>query len=264
MNSNSFPAISVSETLRAAPGVVDVWCHFYDERDDDELEAAQRALMTADELTRWSRLRFEDDRRMFLATRALVRCMLSEYFDVAPADWRFLAGAHGKPYIQSPATMPPLHFNLANTKGLVVCAVSMAHEFVGVDVERTDRHTDTVALAARFFSPSEARALRQLPSAEQPRRFYQYWTLKESYLKANGWGLTAPLDRFSFSISDDEPRIDFDAPLEGEANLWRFAVFDASPHHTLAVTAKTEGYDLSLRVTAIDSPLARASCETAP
>jgi len=253
---DSFPAISVPETLTAAPGVVDVWCHFYDERGDEELEAAQMALMTADELKRWSRFRFEDDRRMFLATRALVRCTLSEYVDVAPADWRFTVGPHGKPYIQAPMTTPTLHFNLANTKGLVVCAVSIVHELVGVDVERNDRDTDTLAVAERYFSPSEACALRQLPSQEQPRRFYQHWTLKESYLKANGWGLTAPLDRFSFAVSDDEKRIGFDAQLEGEANLWRFAVFDASPHHTLAVSAKTEGHALSLRVScgAIASP----------
>jgi 4'-phosphopantetheinyl transferase len=254
---HSFPAISVTDTLTAASGVIDLWCHFYDERGDDELEAAQRALITADELTRWSRLRFEDDRRMFLATRALVRCTLSEYFAVAPADWRFSTGPHGKPYIQAPVTTPALHFNLANTKGLVVCAVSVAHELVGVDVERTDRTNDTFALAERFFSPSEACALTQLPSSAQLRRFYQYWTLKESYLKANGWGLTAPLARCSFSVSDDGRRIGFDAPLEEEANLWRFAVFDASPHHMLAVAAKTEGHDLSLRATGIDSPFAR-------
>ena len=231
-----YPRVSVEETLTAAPGIVDVWCYFYGRNDDRALVEAQAALMGQDETIRWSAFKFEDDRRMFLAAHALVRCTLSAYCDVPPAKWRFAVGPHGKPRIQAPTPATPLNFNLAHTRGLVVCAVSVAHELVGVDVECVDgRHTDALAVADRYFSAAEASALRQMPASEQERRFLQQWTLKESYVKANGWGLAAALDRF-------------DSQLDAAPDLWRCTTFDPSPHHIGAVCAKTDGRDLSLRV----------------
>ena len=230
-----YPRVSVEETLTAAPGIVDVWCYFYDQSRDAALFEDQAALMGPEEVARWSTFRFEDDRRMFLAARALVRCTLSAYCEVPPADWRFTVGPHGKPGIQAPVTATPLNFNLAHTRGLVVCAVSVAHELVGVDVERADgRHPDALAVADRYFSASEASALKRLPASEQDRRFLQQWTLKESYVKANGWGLTA-LDRF-------------DSKLDAAPDRWRCVTLDLSPHHIGAVCANTDGQDLSLRV----------------
>ena len=244
-----YPRVSVKETLTAAPGIVDVWCYFYDQSRDEALSADQAALMGPEEVARWSKFRFEDDRRMYLAARALTRCTLSAYCEVPPADWRFTVGPHGKPDIEAPLTATPLHFNLAHTRGLVVCAVSVAHELVGVDVERADgRHTDALAVADRYFSASEANALKRLPASEQDRRFLQQWTLKESYVKANGWGLNAPLDRFSFIVGDSDGTIIFDSQLDAAPDQWRCATFDPSPHHFGAVCAKTGGRDLSLRV----------------
>lgn len=242
-----YPPVSVQETLTVAPGIVDVWCYFYDENRDDALAAAHAALMDRDEIVRWNRFRFEDDRRMFLATRALVRCTLSAYCEVHPADWQFTNGPHGKPGIKAPVIATPLYFNLANTRGLAVCAVSAAHELVGVDVERDGRQTDALAVADRYFSTSESTALKQLPAPEQGRRFLQQWTLKESYVKANGWGLTVPFDRFSFMLDDRDGRITFDSQLDAAPGQWRYTTFDASPHHIGAVCAKTEGRELSLR-----------------
>ena len=143
--------------------------------------------MTADERARHMRFRFERDRRLFLATRLLVRTALSGDAQVVPGDWRFVADRSGKPHIESPAVTPALHFNLANTPGLVVvCAVSVAHELIGVDVERIDR-ADFIGLADRYFSVAEAAALGARAPAERPRRFFEDWTLKESYVKAAAW-----------------------------------------------------------------------------
>ncbi len=76
---------------------------------------------------------------VYVATRALVRTVLSRYATVAPGEWRFAIGEHGKPRVANLDVTPSIYFNLANTAGLVVCAVSVAHELIGVDVERTDR-----------------------------------------------------------------------------------------------------------------------------
>jgi len=164
-----------------------------------------------------------------------------------PADWRFIADAHGKPRISHPQAAAHIHFNLSNTRGLVVCAVSVAHELIGVDAEFAGRGVECVKLAERFFSPSEAAAIRLAPPSEQLERFYTTWTLKESYIKACGLGLGIPLDRFSFSIGGETVSIAFDPPLHDDPAHWRFASLEASPQHRVAVAANTGGGPLSLR-----------------
>jgi 4'-phosphopantetheinyl transferase len=247
---NQLRMVSIAETLASELGIVDLWVYFYEGIDDAKLLAEHEALLTPDERERHASFRFERDRRLFLATRALVRTVLSSYAPVSPADWRFAINEHGKPRISSPAVTPPLYFNLANTPGMVVCVVSVAHEPLGVDAERIDREAGAIGLAERYFSASEVRRLRSLPACEQPRRFFAYWTLKESYIKARGLGLALPLDQFSFLL-DEEISVVFDRTLDDDAARWRFALLDAPPHHMIAVGVETGGAALSLRATQV-------------
>jgi 4'-phosphopantetheinyl transferase len=253
------PPLSVAETLTGKPGIVDLWCYSYESINDDNLRAAQAALMTPDESERHQRLRFERDRRQFVATRALARTVLSNYASVPPAAWRFTPDQHGKPRVTQPCLNPPVFFNLANTHGLVVCAVSIAHELLGVDVEQINRQTEISELAERFFSKPEVRALRALPASEQRRGFFAFWTLKESYIKARGIGLALPLDQFSFRLDPQGIGVDFEAACQDQPADWRFSLL-ASPQHILAVAVNTGGAPLSLRAAQV-VPLRRAGPE---
>jgi 4'-phosphopantetheinyl transferase len=246
------PPVAVAETLAGGAGIVDLWCFFYEGIDDAALLAEYDALMTPAERARRDRFVFEKDRRLYLATRALARTTLSAYAAVPADAWSFAEGSHGKPFITGPDPAPRLHFNLTNTPGLVVCAVSVAHEQLGVDAEYVARRGETVSIADSYFSAFEVRALRGLAPAEQPRRFFAYWTLKESYIKARGMGLALPLDQFSFHLDDaDEIGITFDPRLGDDAARWRFSLIDASPVHTLAVGADTAGAPLSPRIASV-------------
>jgi 4'-phosphopantetheinyl transferase len=241
------PPLCIAETLTGRGGIVDLWYYFHESMDDAALLAEQEALMTPDERARHRSFHFERDRRQFLATRALARTVLSNYAPVPPAQWRFVAGQHGKPRVAQPAITPPLFFNLANTPGLVTCAVSVAHEMIGVDVERMKDESGLLGLADRFFSSSEARAIRALPAAGRLRRFFACWTLKESYIKARGLGLALPLDQFSFLFDQEDIRVTFDERLADDPARWRFALLSARPHYMIAVGVETGGAALSLR-----------------
>lgn len=230
-----------------SPGGIDLWCFYYEQVSDYDLFDAYEDLMTGDERLRCKSFRFQRDRLMFLATRALVRTALSAYVDVPPRAWRFAEGARGKPYIKKPTGLPSLHFNLSNTRGLVVCAVSRTYDLVGVDVEWIDREGETASLADSHFSPIEVRALHALPAELQPGRFFRYWTLKESYIKARGLGLALPLEQFSFLLDGTLPiRIAFDQRLGENPCRWRFALLSASGSHIVAAAAATGGRPLAL------------------
>jgi 4'-phosphopantetheinyl transferase len=244
---SDLPPTVVAETLNPASGVIDLWWYPYGEVTDPALLAEHHALMTPEERARHDRFIAAGDRALFLATRALVRTTLSRYAQVAPAAWRFGTHARGKPHIASPASAPPLHFNLSNTQGLVVCAVSTTFAHIGVDTEPVDRRNAGVALADRYFSATEMAALNALPPEHQQRRFLSYWTLKESYIKARGLGLAIPLDQFSFLLDDGSIAVAFDPRLGDDAMRWRFALIDARPNHLVALGVDTGGADWSLR-----------------
>jgi 4'-phosphopantetheinyl transferase len=199
-----------------------------------ELASAGPDMLTPDETERMARFVFERDREIFLATRVLVRTTLSRYHPVAPADWRFVANAYGRPEIAGRDT--DLRFNLSNTHGLIVCAV--AHLDVGVDVERIVRRAP-LEVADRFFAAIEVAALRALPSHEQGRRFFDYWTLKESYIKARGLGLALPLGGFAFRFDDDGvPSIEIDPTLEDDGQAWQFEQRLVTSEHLVAVCTR--------------------------
>ncbi|MEO8682508.1 MAG: 4'-phosphopantetheinyl transferase superfamily protein [Vicinamibacterales bacterium] len=208
---------------------------------------AYQALLTPDERERMARLIFERDRRNFLITRAHVRTMLSRYARVAPADWRFIANVHGRPEIlDRPSGVPDLRFNLSHTKGLIACAVTIGRE-VGVDVEHVGRRL-THDVAGRFFAPREVADLKALPPAEQPRVFFDYWTLKEAYIKARGFGLALPLGDFAFRLAPPAPvEITFEPSLHDDPATWQFAQAWPTPQHRLGLAVRRSGDDLPVR-----------------
>jgi 4'-phosphopantetheinyl transferase len=207
-----------------------------------------RAWMSDDEHARMARLIFDRDRRRFLMTRALVRSALSRYAAVAPADWTFTANVHGRPeLVDRPRGVPDLRFNLSHTEGLVACAVTIGRE-IGVDVEHVGRRL-THDIAGRFFAPREVRDLHALPADEQPKRFYDYWTLKEAYIKARGFGLALPLADFAFTLSPTaRPAIRFEPTLHDDPATWQFVQDWPTPHHRLGLAVRREGADLPVRI----------------
>lgn len=209
--------------------------------EDAHLQSAYLALLSAEEKARYSRFVFPEHRNTFLVAHALVRTTLSRYHRIPPEAWQFSFNQHGRPDVSWPEAAQHLSFNLSHTNGLVAVAIGQDLP-LGVDVEDRARRNDTLGVAERFFSPSEVKDLFALPRAEQPRRFFDYWTLKEAYIKARGMGLAIPLSAFSFSLAPQPapPTISFDERIVDDPSSWRFALSYPTAHHTMSVAAKTD------------------------
>jgi 4'-phosphopantetheinyl transferase len=226
----------------ASPGTltphdVHVWYVFSDDVRDPQLLDRFAAIMTPEEHARRDRFVFAKDRHQFLVTRGVLRMLLARYLDADPARCAFHTDEYGRPSLCAP---PPegLDFNLSHTNGLLAIAVARVPE-VGIDVEDVARPEVSMDLARRFFSTSEADALDALPPAARPSRFFDYWTLKEAYIKARGLGLSLPLDRFSMQLDPQRPpRINFANPGDGDPERWQFAQFNPSARHRLAVAVR--------------------------
>ncbi len=170
-----------------------------------------------------SRFHFARNRHQYLVTRALIRSSLSACYPVDPAAWQFGTNRYGKPGITHPDTALPLRFNLSHTQGLTVCAITRDYA-IGVDVENPQRSTQSgFSHLASYFSAREIEDLCNLPADQQQQRFFDYWTLKESYIKARGEGLAIPLSKFSFLFTGNqltEFRVEPD--LQDNADCWQF------------------------------------------
>jgi len=55
----------------------------------------------------------------------------------------------------------------------------------------------------KIFSKEEASDLFAKEDNEKTEYFFELWTLKESYIKADGRGLSLPLNSFFFRIEND-------------------------------------------------------------
>jgi 4'-phosphopantetheinyl transferase len=237
--------------MRSAPPLdrVEVWTTVTDAAEPylDEY----RTLLTPDEAARAERFMRERDRANFLIARAMARTMLSSFVDLPPEAWRLRIEERGRPEVDNlPPGAPDIRFNISHTEGLVACAATVGRE-VGVDVEHIERRL-TQDVADRFFSPQEVADLRALPAHEQPVVFFDYWTLKESYIKARGLGLAIPLRQFTFHRSPHgAPTISFAPELHDDPASWQFALFWPTRAHRMAVAVRRYGPDLPIRVRTI-------------
>ena len=188
--------------LAADSSRIDLWCTYISEIGDDSLWPRYDALLSADERAVQARFRFAKDQRRYLVTRALVRTVLSRYAAVRPEDWVFSAGARGRPEIAAPGAAPALEFNISHSADLVLLGVTSGRT-LGIDTESvTAREADIDGLN-RYFAPQESAALLALAPGERRRRFFELWTLKESYIKARGLGLAIALDAFRFELAGE-------------------------------------------------------------
>lgn len=218
------------------PHEIHVWCARPEELIEDAARHAAVSLLSAAELRRLRRFRVEKPRRRFLAGRAMLRRVLSDYDPRPPATWKFEIARHGRPAIVGDNPLG-LQFNLSKTSGLVVCAITR-DAVIGVDVENTTRRAP-LDVAETFFAPAEVADLRGLPAHQQPARFFELWTLKESYIKARGLGLTIPLEQFAFRLeAGTPPHIEIDPQQQDEAAAWQFAHLRPTDEHLIALALR--------------------------
>ena len=163
-------------------------------------DVARLSALSVDELSRADRLKSAVQKERFLRSRQVLRTLLAGALEIEPAAIEWKLGPWGKPAIANSAPISPrglIHFSLAHAEGWLAIAVAWGHE-IGVDLEIIRPDINPYRLAVIHFSPREAAELGQLTLPERRERFYQLWTLKEAYLKAQGVGVAGGMQQPEF------------------------------------------------------------------
>lgn len=209
MSSSAWP--SLPDRLQLSTDSVHI-VHIELQADDAEIDRF-RSMLSSDEVSRADRYKIERARRQFIVCRASLRQILSGCVDRAPDDLDFDVGPHGKPHLRLPDkvagsdalnTRPAVEFSVSHSGEHALIAVGCERR-LGIDLERLDESVRILKLAERFFSANETRELNRLPVEDQLAGFFRGWTCKEAYLKATGFGLAFPLNKFTVSMNPDEP-----------------------------------------------------------
>ena len=219
---------------------VDVWRVPLDLR-----SAAVKSLgstLSVEESQRAARFHFPEDRTRYIIAHSSLRNILSRYLNCDPDQLNFSTNEYGKPALDS----HNLEFNLSHSGDFALIAVS-GEQKVGVDVERIRPDMEIESMARRFFSPDEVSDLMTLPPEEREVGFFNCWTRKEAYIKAQGLGLSLPLDSFDVSLTSNEPAIlRTTRPDPKETAQWTLVSLDVESNYRAAVAVEMQGVEFRL------------------
>jgi 4'-phosphopantetheinyl transferase len=195
-------------------------------------------LLDANERSRLTALRREEDRARFVTACALLRTAVAAYRDVEPRavvvqrTCRRCARPHGKPHV---AGTDGLEVSLAHSGEVVAVAVARG-ACVGLDVEELALRVHDLPLRY-VLTERESGWYQLLPEHERTAAFVTLWTRKEAVLKATGEGLTVPMTEFSVAPPGKAPGVvEWPTRPDGPRRL-RLYDLDPGPRHaaTLAV-----------------------------
>ena len=198
---------------------------------DPALFDAVSRCLSAQRAAALERLRSPAARRRCAGAGALLSYVLGRHGYDPGAELSFSAA--GKPYLPG---APAFHFNLSHAGVWVICAVSSCE--VGCDIEEVRPHIPGRIL--RHLPPEEQRLLAA--AADVPDLFFRLWTLRESYVKATGTGLTLPL-----------PPVDLTLCEETSASPYRFYEYEDFAGYHCAVCIKGGAVRPAVHITDFES-----------
>lgn len=179
--------------------------------DDLDLDKSYR-MLPENRKRKVDRFKFLKDKKLSCGAYLLLRKLLEEENITKPT---FKLGKYGKAYISN---YDNIHFNLSHSGKFVACAISDME--VGVDIEYNDPTID-LNIAKHYFFNTEYENI--INSKNPSNEFFNYWVLKESYMKYTGLGFNLELDKFEIIINDE-------IRLKDDKNNLRFDLFNVEDY----------------------------------
>lgn len=174
--------------------------------------------------------KFEKDKVRSIISELLLKYALKKYFNVNLEDCEICFNVYGKPYIYYGAN---LKFNLSHSGDIVICSIS--NHNMGVDVEEnTSLSLDTVI---NCLHKEEKVQLNNFALKDRIKLFYDFWVLKESYLKYLGIGLNYPVEKIGFEIKNE--KVSLISGLDNEHNPF-FSLLNISDCYSAAICCENK------------------------
>jgi len=132
-----------------------------------------------------------------LVSRYLSRKIISLFVNVESNNLIFGANKYGRPLLKYPL-VKNLDFNISHSGNWIVLAISKDNR-VGIDIEKIS--PINISIFENYFTKQDFKYLNGRKD-HLLENFYKIWTLKESFIKLNGKGLSYPLRNFYFEFNN--------------------------------------------------------------
>lgn len=182
--------------------------------------------------------KWEDAQRALLSD-VLVRGYIERKKGIKNKDIIFNTNKFGKPYL---INNNDFYFNISHSGRWVVGVFSDCE--VGIDIEEI-KPID-LSIAENFFSREEYSYLMNVKQNEQLLAFYELWTIKESYIKAIGMGLSIPLSDFTITINEQKIIHVKESRVTGVQ--FDLKLYDIDPMYKLSVCSSKKIYEETFSV----------------
>jgi 4'-phosphopantetheinyl transferase len=198
-------------------------------------------LLSPEEKARSERFYFERDCDRYIVGRGILRTLLSRYLGIEASRIEFVYGPHGKPAVATDSRDKLLQFNLSHSNDQALYIFGWDHS-VGIDLEYICPMQDADDFAAQFYSARETALINSLSDDQKWDAFFKLWTCKEAFLKANGSGLSAPLDEVEISLDvDGSARLTSIGGDSEQAANWRLETINTVVGYQAAVAVEGQG-----------------------
>lgn len=192
---------------------------------------------------RISFFKFKQVQESYIISQGGLRLMLSYYLGIEPDKVDIGRKSKGKPIS---IDHPNLRFNMSNSGRRVVYAFSLDEE-IGIDLERLRDMPDLDELIEKNYNNYEQNYINKIPE-KRLYRFFKFWTIKESYLKAIGVGMRIPPEDLEFEIQNGEYSLQ---SIRGVVDTedWIFKDFELEDgEYVGTLTIKNTSANIDLRV----------------
>jgi 4'-phosphopantetheinyl transferase len=143
-----------------------------------------------------------------------------------------------------------LQFNLSHSNEYAVYVFGWDRA-VGIDIEYVRPMEDADDFASRFFSARESELIQSLTGHRKWDAFFKLWTCKEAFLKANGSGLTFPLNQAEVHLGmGGSAKLTSIGGDSMQASRWRLETF--KPFLDYQASLAVEGHDWELTFHRLD------------
>lgn len=212
--------------------------------DHVEQYLSYRELLLEDERRREEQFATDSLRKRFAISRGVLRRLLQFYLSKPNGDIEFLYGKQGKPSLADKSI--DLEFNLSHSQDLII--YGFVREFpIGVDIEYINPNIFYHTLENSVLSVAERSRFGQLDQGQKIQAFYRAWTRKEALLKADGVGLSKPLEDVEVTFTDfEEVQV---ISIDGDVNQaasWSLHTIECLSGYCGAVAAKTPSNNMKI------------------
>lgn len=199
-------------------------------KSDIDKKILDTSILSSEEKMRAQSFRFDKDFNLYVSGKLLAKKSIASFFNLKPEDIKFKKDNYDRPFLDH-SEVKDFDFNLSHSGEYVVLAIS--DKRIGIDIEEI-KPID-LNLSEDCFHEKERQFLLQ-SGKDQLAVFYNIWTLKESFIKAIGEGLSYPLKNFYFDMNDPQFNINI---LDHKYNeSWNFKTYNIDDNYKMAACIK--------------------------